>query len=85
LNSAVYRLRVFFVMTFLQMVFELNIWSGLAGQGHYGDTAAIRAARQDVLDAAHRQHPERFVRKPPAAPAPPPAVWINPPKLGKAP
>jgi putative transposase len=54
-------------------------------QVHYGDTAAIRAARQDVLDAAHRQHSERFVRKPPAAPAPPPAVWINPPKLGKAP
>ena len=34
LNSAVYLLRVFFVMTFLQMVFEFNIWSGLAGQGH---------------------------------------------------
>src|SRR3954471_9929194 len=33
LNSAVYRLRVFFVMTFLQMVFQFNIWSGLAGQG----------------------------------------------------
>jgi hypothetical protein len=31
----VYRLRVFFVMTFLQMVVELNIWSGLAGQGHF--------------------------------------------------
>jgi hypothetical protein len=34
LNSAVYRLRVFFVMTFFQMVCEFNIWSGLAGQGH---------------------------------------------------
>src|SRR4051794_6175764 len=33
LNSPVYRLRVFFVMTFLQMVFQFNIWSGLAGQG----------------------------------------------------
>src|ERR687897_501932 len=33
LNSAVYRLRVLFVMTFLQMVFQFNIWSGLAGQG----------------------------------------------------
>jgi len=22
-------------MTFLQMVFEFNIWSGLAGQGHF--------------------------------------------------
>src|SRR3954463_8867828 len=33
LNSAVYRLRVFFVMTFFQMVSEFNMWSGLAGQG----------------------------------------------------
>jgi hypothetical protein len=34
LNSAVYRLRVLFVMTFLQMVFQLTTRSGLAGQGH---------------------------------------------------
>lgn len=57
--------------------------SGLAlmtpHQVHYGDTVAIRAARQAVLDEGHRRHPERFVRKPPEAPAPPVAVWINPP------
>jgi len=28
-----YRLRVLFVITFLQMVFEFTTWSGLAGQG----------------------------------------------------
>src|SRR3954452_7509379 len=44
LNSAVYRLRVFFVMTFLQMVFELNIWSGLAGQGQPGQWIPIACA-----------------------------------------
>src|SRR3954463_9419377 len=35
LNSAVYRRCVFFVIPFLQMVCELTIWSGLAGQGHH--------------------------------------------------
>ena len=59
--------------------------SGLAlmtpHQVHYGDTRAIRAARQTVLDEGHRRHPDRFVRKPPEAPAPPTAVWINPPAL----
>src|SRR4051812_4080223 len=45
LNSAVYRLRVFFVMTFLQMVFELNIWSGLAGQGHTDAHPSTRPRR----------------------------------------
>ena len=57
--------------------------SGLAlmtpHQVHYGDTRAIRTARQAVLDEGHRRHPERFVRKPPEAPTPPAAVWINPP------
>jgi putative transposase len=33
-----------------------------------------------VLDAAHAQHPERFVRKPPEPPALPGAVWINEPE-----
>ena len=48
-------------------------------QVHYGDTGAMRAARQAGLDDIQRRHPERFVRKPPEAPAPPAAVWINPP------
>jgi putative transposase len=48
-------------------------------QVHYGNTGAIRAARQAVLDKVHRRHPERFVRQLPTAPAPPEAVWVNPP------
>lgn len=48
-------------------------------QVHYGQTDAIHAARQLVLDAAFRKNPERFVRKPPEPPAKPTATWINPP------
>jgi putative transposase len=33
-----------------------------------------------TLDQAFRAHPERFVRKPPAPPPKPTAVWINPPQ-----
>lgn len=49
-------------------------------QVHYGQAAEILAHRQGVLDAAFAEHPERFVRKPPAPPVLPNAVWINPPK-----
>ncbi len=47
---------------------------------HYGRGPRIQAERQKALDVAYLAHPERFVRKPPAAPAQPTAVWINPPK-----
>ena len=47
---------------------------------HYGRAATVRAERAVVLDAAYAAHPERFVRKPPAPPALPTAVWINEPK-----
>ena len=33
-----------------------------------------------MLDAAYAAHPERFVRKPPAPPRVPTAVWINKPE-----
>ncbi len=46
---------------------------------HHGHAPRVIAARQEVLDIAHRHHPERFVRKAPTAPALPEAVWINPP------
>jgi putative transposase len=46
---------------------------------HYGRGAHMVKARQQVLDTAYLQHPERFVRKPPQAPQLPEAVWINPP------
>src|SRR4051795_3827307 len=59
LNSAVYRLRVFFVMTFLQMVFEINIWSGLAGQGHerLGQHAA-QCCRRPARPPSRRRDPK---------------------------
>jgi putative transposase len=46
---------------------------------HYGRATAIVTARQHTLTAAFAAHPERFVRKPPAPPPLPKAVWINPP------
>jgi putative transposase len=48
---------------------------------HYGRTDAIVAARQVVLDQAHRQHPERFVRGRPVQKQPPATAWINPPPM----
>jgi len=76
-----------FCRTFFSWYNTEHRHSGLAlmtpHQVHYGDTAAIRAARQTVLNDIHQRHPERFVRKPPEAPAPPSAVWINPPTTPK--
>lgn len=46
---------------------------------HYGRGPRLVEARQQVLDVAYTQHPERFVRKRPEAPQLPEAVWINPP------
>jgi putative transposase len=46
---------------------------------HYGQVAAVGAARRQVLTAAYAAHPERFVRRPPVPPIVPDAVWINPP------
>jgi putative transposase len=46
---------------------------------HYGRATQIIAARQQVLDGAYAAHPERFVRKLPAPPQLPEAVWINKP------
>lgn len=46
---------------------------------HAGQAVAQVAARQQVLDRAYAAHPERFVRGQPVPPAPPSAVWINPP------
>jgi len=46
---------------------------------HDGRTEAVLEQRRAILAAAYAAHPERFVRKPPEPPAPPPAVWINRP------
>jgi putative transposase len=46
---------------------------------HHGAALAVRENRQLVLDAAYRDHPERFVRRPPTPPQLPKEVWINKP------
>jgi putative transposase len=48
---------------------------------HYGKGKQTRIARDLVLAAAFRVHPERFVHGVPRAPRVPDAVWINKPKL----
>jgi putative transposase len=52
---------------------------------HYGQVDAVGTARRHVLTAAYAAHPERFVRRPPAPPTVPDAVWINPPPPTRAP
>ena len=49
-------------------------------QVHYGQTDAVHAARQEILDRAFRLNPQRFVRKAPEPPAKPIEVCINPPQ-----
>lgn len=48
---------------------------------HYGKAETVREQRLQVLDAAYRAHPERFVNGQPNLPELPGAVWINPPKI----
>jgi len=44
----------------------------------HGRASAVTAVKQGALDAAYRQHPERFVNGPPCAKMPPALVSINP-------
>ena len=46
---------------------------------HFGQAAAVRTQRQQVLAAAYAAHPERFVNGRPHPADLPTAVWINPP------
>jgi putative transposase len=55
-----------------------------AADVHHGQAAAIQAARAGVLAAAYHDHPERFVRKPPAPPRLPDSSRINPPSETEA-
>ncbi len=50
---------------------------------HHGQAVQLISKRQAVLDVAYRNHPERFVRRPPQHPSLPDAVWINPPASNK--
>jgi len=47
---------------------------------HYGRAEAVNEIRGSTLATAFAAHPERFVRKPPAPPKVPSAVWINKPE-----
>ena len=55
-----------------------------AADVHHGNATAARDSRAAVLAAAYHQHPERFVRKPPAPPRLPATSWINPPEEKEA-
>jgi len=47
---------------------------------HHGHAKEVHDRRAQVLAAAYDRNPERFVRKPPAPPELPTAVWINKPE-----
>jgi putative transposase len=47
---------------------------------HYGQAQAVYEQRQQVLEAAYRANPERFVRGKPTPPQLPKTVWINQPQ-----
>ncbi len=46
---------------------------------HYGTAAEVRAHRQQTLDTAYADHPERFGHRRPAPPKMPAIAWINQP------
>ncbi len=48
---------------------------------HAGLADQIITARQQVLDAAYTENPERFRHRPPQAPIPPAEAWINKPTV----
>jgi putative transposase len=47
---------------------------------HLGNAESVLAGRQEVLDQAYEQFPERFVQKPPQVKRFQEEVWINPPE-----
>jgi hypothetical protein len=50
---------------------------------HRREVALVLAQRERALETAFLTHPERFKGRRPHAPAPPTAVWINPPALDR--
>jgi putative transposase len=47
---------------------------------HYGQAEGVQEQRQEVLDEAYLNHPERFVGGRPTPPELPEEVWINQPR-----
>jgi putative transposase len=74
-----------FCQHFFQWYNEEHRHSGIAlltpAAVHFGDTVAVLAKRQEVLNAAYQAHPDRFVRRPPKPLPLPSEVWINKPVL----
>ncbi len=72
-----------FSQGFFRWYNEEHRHSGLAlltpAMVHYNRTGHILQQRQQVLNAAYRLHPERFVRQAPRPTAVPTEVWINKP------
>jgi putative transposase len=72
-----------FCQTFFPWYNEEHRHSGIGMMApsmvHHGAAVSVLENRQLVLDAAYRDHPERFVRRPPAPPQLPKEVWINKP------
>ena len=70
--------------TFVHWYNQAHYHNGLAlltpATVHYGEVEAVLAQRQQVLDAAYAQHPERFVQGRPTVTKPPKEVWINQPE-----
>jgi len=48
---------------------------------HYGRSREVIEKRKEVLEAAYRAHPERFVRGKPIPSPVPETAWINPPTV----
>jgi putative transposase len=74
-----------FCQQFFQWYNEEHHHSGIAlltpAVVHFGETQAVLAHRQVVLDTAYQAHPDRFVRRPPKPMSLPSQVWINKPML----
>ena len=72
-----------FCRLFFQCYNHLHCHSGIGLQTpatvHHGLAQQTRERRAQVLLAAYRARPERFVNRPPRPPAIPSAVWINKP------
>jgi len=72
-----------FCQQFFQWYNEEHHHSGIAlltpAVVHFGETQAVLAHRQVVLDTAYQIHPDRFVRRPPKPMPLPTEVWINKP------
>ena len=72
-----------FCQQFFQWYNEEHRHSGIAlltpAVVHFGETQAVLAHRQVVLDTAYQAHPDRFVRRPPKPMVLPSEVWINKP------